>query len=76
MDVRIDGRVALVTGGSRGIGRAVALALSGSGASVMLSSRKIDDLDRAAVSIREETGGEVGTAWRPPSSASAASTSS
>jgi NAD(P)-dependent dehydrogenase (short-subunit alcohol dehydrogenase family) len=61
MDIRIDGRVAVVTGGSRGIGRAIATALSASGASVMLSSRKIDDLDQAAEAIRSETGGEVET---------------
>src|SRR3954452_6682170 len=60
MDVRIDGKVALVTGASRGIGRAIASALSASGTTVMLSSRKIDDLEATAAAIRADSGGEVG----------------
>ena len=39
----LEGRVAIVTGGSRGIGRAIALALASCGASVVISSRKADD---------------------------------
>ena len=54
MDVRIEGKVALVTGASRGIGRAIATALAASGATVMLSSRKIDDLEATAEAIRAE----------------------
>ena len=60
MDIRTDDRVALVTGASRGIGRAIATALSASGATVMLSSRKLDDLESTATAIRDETGGQVG----------------
>jgi len=59
MDIRMDGKVALVTGASRGIGRAIAGALSASGATVMLSSRKIDDLESAASEIGGLTGGEL-----------------
>jgi NAD(P)-dependent dehydrogenase (short-subunit alcohol dehydrogenase family) len=48
---RIDGRVALVTGASRGIGSATALALAEQGAQVVLSSRKQADLDIEAERI-------------------------
>jgi NAD(P)-dependent dehydrogenase (short-subunit alcohol dehydrogenase family) len=51
MDIRLDGRVALVTGASKGIGRAIASALAASGAQVMLSSRKQDALEEAAATI-------------------------
>lgn len=55
MDLRLDGKVALVTGASRGIGLATAQALAESGARVMLSSRKIDALESAAATIDAET---------------------
>ncbi|MGH9304772.1 MAG: SDR family oxidoreductase [Acidimicrobiales bacterium] len=48
MDLRLDGKTALVTGASRGIGLATAARLAGAGASVMLSSRKIEALESAA----------------------------
>jgi len=51
VELRLDGQVALVTGASRGIGKAIATAFAEAGAKVMLSSRKQDDLEKAAVAI-------------------------
>ena len=55
MDISLKGRVALVTGASKGIGLAIAKSLAESGAKVMLSSRKEDQLRAAAAGIKGET---------------------
>ena len=52
----LSGRVAIVTGSSKGIGRAMAAGLAGAGASVVVSSRKQDLCDQVAAEIAEETG--------------------
>ena len=48
----LEGKVALVTGGSRGIGRASALAFAEAGADVVVSSRKLPDLEVVAEEIK------------------------
>ena len=53
MQISLHGRVALVTGASRGIGRAIAGTLADAGANVMLTARKQDQLDLAAAEIAE-----------------------
>ena len=46
--LRLDGRVALVTGGSRGLGLGMALALAHAGADVALAARTVEQLEGAA----------------------------
>ncbi|MBI1948349.1 MAG: glucose 1-dehydrogenase [Deltaproteobacteria bacterium] len=52
------GKVAIVTGASRGIGRAIATDLAAAGARVVVSSRKQEGVDEAAAAIRAD-GGEA-----------------
>jgi NAD(P)-dependent dehydrogenase (short-subunit alcohol dehydrogenase family) len=65
MQIDLDGKVALVTGASRGIGKAIAGALAGSGGSVMLSSRKIEALEAAAADIGGDTAVHAANAGEP-----------
>ena len=57
MDVRLDGKVALITGGSLGLGRAMALKFAESGASVAIVARGKDALESTAAEIRAIGGG-------------------
>jgi NAD(P)-dependent dehydrogenase (short-subunit alcohol dehydrogenase family) len=51
MSGALEGKVAIVTGASRGIGEAIAGAMAGAGAQVVLTSRKQDSVDAAAARI-------------------------
>ncbi|MEO5901335.1 MAG: SDR family oxidoreductase [Ilumatobacteraceae bacterium] len=57
MQISMNGKVALVTGASKGIGKAIAATMAESGAKVMLVSRKLDQLTATAEEIRAATPG-------------------
>lgn len=59
MDLRLKGKVAVVTGGSLGIGRAVAEAFAAEGVRVAIVARSRDALEQAAREITAKTGVEV-----------------
>ena len=59
MDLELKGKTALVTGASKGIGRAIAMGLAREGARVALCSRKASDLEHAASEIKRATGVEA-----------------
>ncbi|MEX2445768.1 MAG: SDR family oxidoreductase [Dehalococcoidia bacterium] len=59
MDYGIAGKKALVTGSSRGIGRAAAFALAREGVDVAICARQLDRLEEVAEAIRAETGVKV-----------------
>src|SRR5262245_15010083 len=59
MDLGIRGRTALVSGASRGLGRACAVALAQNGVDVVIVARTRDPLEQAAAEIRAETGVRV-----------------
>ena len=53
---RLDGQVAVVTGASKGIGRAISLAFAEAGAKVILAARTLADLELLANEIRARGG--------------------
>jgi NAD(P)-dependent dehydrogenase (short-subunit alcohol dehydrogenase family) len=56
------GRTALITGGSRGIGRAIALAMSAAGARVAVCSRHLDDCERVVAEVTAGGGDAIAIA--------------
>lgn len=54
--VDLTGKVAVVTGGSRGLGREIVRALAANGADVVIASRRIESCEELAVEIRRTTG--------------------
>ncbi len=59
MDLELQGKVAIVTGGSKGIGKAIALELAREGVDVAIAARTKADLDATAGEIAAETGRKV-----------------
>ena len=49
---RLDGKVAVITGGSKGLGRAMALGFAQAGADIVVSSRKIEGCEAVAAQVR------------------------
>lgn len=56
---KLDGKIAVVTGGAGGIGEALALGLGFHGATVVVSSRNQQAIDAVAARIKKETGSEA-----------------
>ncbi|MEO0497056.1 MAG: SDR family oxidoreductase [Pseudomonadota bacterium] len=59
---RLDGRKALVTGGSRGIGLGGAVALAEAGAHVVIAARSADEVEASAAALRAQGWGAIGVA--------------
>jgi NAD(P)-dependent dehydrogenase (short-subunit alcohol dehydrogenase family) len=59
MDLQLKGKIALITGGSEGIGKGIALALAGEGCDVAICARRKEPLEVAADEIRKKSGRKV-----------------
>ena len=59
MDLELDGKVAIVTGGSKGIGKAIALELAKEGVNVAICARTFETLESTAKELSEKTGKHI-----------------
>jgi NAD(P)-dependent dehydrogenase (short-subunit alcohol dehydrogenase family) len=59
LDLELQGKIALITGGSDGLGRAAAARLAAEGAKVAICARRREPLEQAAAELRTASGGEV-----------------
>ncbi|NQU71765.1 MAG: SDR family NAD(P)-dependent oxidoreductase [Rhodospirillales bacterium] len=59
MDLKLTGKVALVTGGSKGIGKAIVRTLGNEGCRIAICSRNFEDLKATADELSAETGAEI-----------------
>jgi 3-oxoacyl-[acyl-carrier protein] reductase len=57
IDLGLNGKVAIITGGSEGLGRAAAEKLAAEGVRVAICARRKEKLDQAADEIRKATNG-------------------
>ena len=65
MELRLDGKAAIVTGGSKGIGKGIAKAFADAGARVLITARKPDTLEAAAAELGPNVSWIAGHTGRP-----------